>query len=279
MGVRLVPRETEGHTLEPTTSLDLHAEATGPADAPGLVLIHPNPLDSACWMYQAAYFSTWYRVVVIDLPGYGRSPAAKGIQLTMPDIARWCWDAVDRVGVDSAVVAGCSVGASIAKHMYHLETARTRGVVLSGTGYSPSKAFAAERIAQFREYGINYRRTYAFEVFAEAFRNSEPAKFMAELVASRNHLADLETIIAMFEAHGLPDPDWLDLELHVPSLIITGVEDRKHQAAFALEKRLPDAELSVVEDAGHACHYEQPRRYNQLLHDFLLQRARKTHGA
>lgn len=261
--------------MEPTATLELHAEATGPADAPGIVFIHPNPLDSSCWMYQVAYFSTWYRVVVIDLPGYGRSPAAKGIRLTMPGIARWCWDAVDRLGVDSAVVVGCSVGANVAKHMYHLERERTRGVVVSGTGYSPSKAFATERIGKFREHGINYRRTYTFEVFSERFRDSEPARFMSELVASRNHLADLETIIAMFETHGRPDPDWLDSDLDVPALIITGVEDRKHRAAFALDDRLPDSRLAVIENAGHACHYEQPRRYNQLLHDFLLERARK----
>ena len=43
---------------------------------PVIAFIHPNPMDQSCWIFQMAHFSTWYRCIAIDIPGYGRSPKA-----------------------------------------------------------------------------------------------------------------------------------------------------------------------------------------------------------
>ena len=42
-------------------------------DGPAMVLIHANPFDHDLWLYQAAHFSTLFKVVGIDIRGYGRS--------------------------------------------------------------------------------------------------------------------------------------------------------------------------------------------------------------
>lgn len=72
----------------------LHTEHTGAFGAPPMILVHPNPMDTTGWMFQMAPLSTWFRCVAVDLPGYGRSPAASD-ELTMVDVARACWSAVD----------------------------------------------------------------------------------------------------------------------------------------------------------------------------------------
>ena len=41
--------------------VDIWYEVTG--DGPAMVLIHANPFDHDLWMYQAAHFSTWFKVV------------------------------------------------------------------------------------------------------------------------------------------------------------------------------------------------------------------------
>ena len=53
----------------------LYYERAGRA-GPIIAFVHPNPMDQSCWLYQMAHFSTWYRCIAIDLPGYGRSPKA-----------------------------------------------------------------------------------------------------------------------------------------------------------------------------------------------------------
>src|SRR6185295_9471323 len=81
-----------------------------------LVFVHPNPMDHACWLYQMAHLSTWFRCVAIDLPGYGDSPSAQA-GLTISDVAQACGEAVDEVTSDPAVLVGESVGSNVVMHM------------------------------------------------------------------------------------------------------------------------------------------------------------------
>src|SRR5262249_41165032 len=37
------------------------------------VMIHANPFDHNLWMYQIAHFSTYFKVIAVDIRGYGRS--------------------------------------------------------------------------------------------------------------------------------------------------------------------------------------------------------------
>ena len=43
---------------------------------PVIAFVHPNPMDQSCWIFQMAHFSTWFRCIAIDIPGYGKSPKA-----------------------------------------------------------------------------------------------------------------------------------------------------------------------------------------------------------
>jgi pimeloyl-ACP methyl ester carboxylesterase len=55
-------------------------------------------------------------------------------------------------------------------------------------------------------------------------------------------------------------------------LILSGSEDPTGVAAPALHARLPDSELVVLDGAGHACHVEQPWRFDAETLEFLRRR-------
>jgi 3-oxoadipate enol-lactonase len=249
---------------------DLHVEVAGPSDAPPMLFIHPNPLDSASWLYQMAHFSTWYRCVAVDLPGYGRSPAA-GSDVTMTDIAGAVWQALDRAVGSSApaVLVGCSIGSHIAEHMYHLRPDDTRALVLSGTGWDPVRAYIPRRVAQYSELGIEARRHHAMDILSPAFRSTPMASWLADLVTERNAATDVATIISMFETRTEPDPDWFFERLDAPVLILTGTEDAAHASAFMLRARLPNCRLRAIAGAGHACYFEQPWTFDAEVLAFL----------
>lgn len=249
----------------------LHAEVMGTDDAPPMVFLHPNPMDSASWTFQVAHLSTWYRTIAVDLPGYGRSPTASA-DVTMQDIADACWQAVDRRGQGPAVLVGCSVGSALVQHMYHRRPDQTAALVLTGAGYDPVKAFVPKRIEEYRRLGLDHRRTHTLHGFSSDFRETSLARWFADLFTERNDTADLDTIIAMFTALGVPDPDWLQSGIAKPVLILTGSEDNTHARAFHLHERLPDSELITLEGAGHACYIEQPWRWDRELLDFLDRR-------
>lgn len=224
---------------------------------PPMVFLHPNPTDHQVWIYQMARFSTWFQTIGIDLPGYGRSPSASP-GVTMTDVARACWEAVDLTSDEPAILVGCSVGYATALHMAHARPEQVSAMIFSGASYRPVKASAPKRIAQYEAHGLAFRRDHFSEVVGTEFRASPLAAYFADLFTERNQTCDLPTIIEMYRAVGAPDEPWLFDTVTAPTLIITGSEDGAHQGAFALQDRIAGARLETLVGAGHACQLEQP---------------------
>jgi pimeloyl-ACP methyl ester carboxylesterase len=85
---------------------------------------------------------------------------------------------------------------------------------------------------------------------SDEFAATPLAPWFARMFTERNATADLDTILAMFEALGRPDPERLQADLHAPVLILSGSLDRGHATASALQARLPDAELVTIDGAA-----------------------------
>lgn len=245
----------------------LHRVTVGET-GPSMVFLHPNPLDWSCWLYQMTHFSSRYRTIAVDLPGYGWSPAALD-GLTMTDVADACWEAIDELSGEPAVLVGCSLGSWVAMHMAHQRPDAVSAVVLSGVGYSPGKEFAPKRISGYEEHGIAYRRTHAYEVVSESFGTSARGRYLIESILERDNTVDIFTVIEMFRALGEPDPAWFWTALKPPCLIITGELDNAHQRALALADHIPGVEIVTLADAGHTCCMEQPWDFDDALADFL----------
>jgi pimeloyl-ACP methyl ester carboxylesterase len=245
----------------------LNWERLGKTGRP-VVFVHPNPYDLSCWTYQMSHFSTWYRCIGIDLPGYGRSPTATA-ELTMPDVAQACWEAVDEVTDEPAILVGLSVGSNVILHMAHQQPARTLAMIHSGCSYTPVKEFAERRIRQYTEQGAAFRREHSLAVLSRRFGQSELGQYFTNLFLERNdYCYDVQTVIDMFRALGKPDPDWL-FDINCPMLIVTGSEDEAHPGAFELQKKVGGCELITMEGAGHACNMEEPWLWDRLALEFL----------
>ena len=55
----------------PVNGLKIYYEVSG--EGFPLVLIHANPFDRRLWIYQVAHFSAFFKVINVDLRGYGYS--------------------------------------------------------------------------------------------------------------------------------------------------------------------------------------------------------------
>lgn len=254
----------------------LNWEQLGKTGRP-IVFVHPNPYDHTCWLYQMAHFSTWFRCIGVDLPGYGRSPTATD-ELTMPDVAQACWEAVDESTTDPAILVGLSVGSNVVLHMAHQRPEQTLAMIHSGCSYRQLKDFAAKRVEQYRDRGADFRRQHTYEVLSPAFGATDLGHYFSNLFVERNRYYDVQTIIKMFRALGRPDPDWLH-DVACPMLILTGSEDNSHAAAFDLQKKVGGCELITIEGAGHACNMEQPWLWDRLAAEFLLKHGLFEDGA
>lgn len=258
---------------EMTKSIDgaLYSEVAGSRRAAPMVFLHPNPMDSSCWLYQMAHFSTWYRCIAVDLPGYGRSPRANG-ELSLAEVADACWEVVDRrASSGAAVLVGSSIGSHVAQYMYHARPNQTLALVLSGTGWPPVPQTENQPYVALSK-GLDNRYSFTLQDFGTEFGEGELAHWLARLLVERNASADLGTILNMWESLWRTHSDSLHTTLFAPVLILAGSEDARRGAALSLYRRLPNAQFRVIESAGHACHFEKPWAFDAEVIRFLRDR-------
>lgn len=233
-----------------------------------MLFIHSTPDDHRLWLYQTAHFSARYRTIAVDLAGYGRSPVIRE-GVTVADQARACWDVVDRITPEGAVVQGNSLGAFVALHMAAQQPERTLALILSGCGYLPTREMMVRWKERYAAEGIALREVQILDHFSPAAQKTPLVQHYARMIVELNTDGTLESIIAMNHALSQPDPPDLLSAITAPTLIVSGTADRNHPAALELQKRIPNAEFASIEGAGHSCNFEAPWQFDQFCAAFL----------
>jgi pimeloyl-ACP methyl ester carboxylesterase len=152
--------------------------------------------------------------------------------------------------------------------MAHEQPGRTSAVILSGTSYREEKTYCLERIEAYTKRGIAYRRDYFLEIVSPEWGATPLGQYFADLIAERNDSADVDTIIEMFRALYVPDPDDL-WALKAPLQVISGTQDRAHESGRVLASKVAGSEFIPLPGAGHACQIEQPWAWDALAIEFL----------
>lgn len=102
-------------------------------DGPVLLLLHAFPCDGSLWDHVAgACRDAGWRTVVPDLPGFGASPlldAEPGLDVVADELV----GLLDRLRVESCVVAGVSLGGYVAMNLVRRHPKTVRALILCDT--------------------------------------------------------------------------------------------------------------------------------------------------
>lgn len=133
----------------PVEGAELHYAVSG--SGPAVVMVHAGIADLRMWDDQVPALSESYTVVRYDLRGFGRTRARPGPYSNRQDLA----DLLDHLGIDRAVVVGCSMGGVIALDFVLERPERASGLVWVCSGISgemaPDEVFDPREIALFEE--------------------------------------------------------------------------------------------------------------------------------
>jgi len=260
----------------------------GPQDGEPLLLMHGLGATKASWLTVLPQLASRYRVMVIDLPGFGRSSKPIGRYDAAWFSGHVC-HFLDAMSVERCHVAGNSMGGKIAMELAMLDPDRVTDVMC----LCPASAFSDRpmlRLVQLLrpEFGValgfvprsRVRKTIeslfsnagvldgvwieaAIDDFTRVWRN--PKARGAFFAAAR----------AMY----LEDPHgeagfFTRLELmEIPSLFVYGEQDGiiTHHFGRKVQSTLPDAEVHVWQDCGHVPQIEHPERTAKVMLDFMSQ--------
>ena len=245
---------------------------------PAVLLLHAFPLAASMWDAQAEALSATHRVVRFDARGFGGSGVGAG-PLTMERIADDGAALLDLLGIEKAVVGGCSMGGYAAFAFVRRHPQRLAGLVLQDTRAGADTAEAKAN-----------RATTAAKVLAEGASAAVEA-FLPKLVGETTHRERPDIVARLRERILSASPQGIANALHglaaradshetlptiaVPTLVLVGAEDVLTPPAEAatMASAIPKARRDVIPRAGHLANLENPDPVNAALRSFLAQAA------
>lgn len=265
--------------------LDIHYTDEGPADGPVVVMLHGFGGWAFTWRHQReALAAAGYRVLTVDLLGYGASARPARAQYSTRDQAEVVLGAVRALGVERADWVGHSFGGRVAMQIAIIAPERVRALV----ALAP-EAFARERpgvAAVLKIPALGHAVAYA------STRRMWVAPFLRWSTGRRDAAAHAWITPAVVDGYAAPIrikgtvrgqvwqgrspkdgaepvPDNLP-RVTAPALLIWGEDDPVFPVddGRRLARILPNAALRVLA-CGHMPHEERPADVNEAILSFL----------
>jgi 3-oxoadipate enol-lactonase len=241
---------------------------------PALLLFHAFPLGLFMWDAQAEALAATHRVVRFDARGFGGSGPGQG-PLTMERIADDGAALLDHLGIEQAVVGGCSMGGYAAFAFVRRHPQRLLGLVLQDTRAGADTAEAKANRAALAAKVLAEGSGAAVEAFLPKLLGETTHRERPDLVASlRKRILATPSLAIASALHGLAartDSRETLPTIAVPTLVLVGAEDAltPPSEAALLAAAIPRARFDVIPGAGHLANLENPAAVNAALGSFL----------
>lgn len=263
--------------------------------APTIVLVHGIAGTMETWDSVVPALAETNEVIVLDLPGHGGSEPPLG-DYSIGAYANTLRDLLELLKVDTATIAGHSLGGGVAMQFSYQFPERVERLVLVNSGglgreVSPFVRAAALPGAELvvpllasgpaRQAGRLVGAVLSAVGQAPGTDLREGARSLASLHHAPSRRAFLGTVRALMNPLGqrVAASDKLYLAEEVPTLVVWGSEDHIIPVSHGRDaaRTIPGCRFEVFEGAGHFPHIDEPERFAALLADFVATTAPATY--
>ena len=243
--------------------IHLNYEEHGSHYGTPILLTHAYAATLQMWKPQ---FEAWkdYRVIAWDMRGHGGtdSPPAQDQyteKLTVEDMA----SLLHHLGIQKAVIGGLSLGGYISLEFQVAHPDMCAAMILCNTGPGYRKD---EARAGWNDFSIGYAKRFEERGLDGLGRGIE-IDHTRQYQRSAQGLAFAgRGILTQRDAKVMENIDNID----VPVLVVWGADDERYKSGCDyLAAKVPNAQLAVIEQAGHAVNLYQPEKFNETVLHFL----------
>ncbi len=262
--------------------IDAYYETYG-SGAP-LILIPAGGSHTSTWRNNIGPLSQKYQVWTVDLPGSGFSEKPPTFAYTHKAYAAFVKDFMETMGIQRAVVAGQSLGGTVALEFSLDYPEKTAGLILIAAGGYPQADKPAS--LSLNRYALPSAIVMSFSSYpfvVKSFLNElyyDPAPFQndPELIGEicdinrtpNSRAAWYWMPQALNWSFSLPDPGRIR-SVAAPTLLVWGNDDKvvSTDVAHRFSRDIKNASLTIIDKAGHMVHEEQPEAVNRAMIAFL----------
>jgi len=244
-------------------------------NGPALFLFHSLLSDRASFDAVAPELARTFRVIVPELPGFGKSSAVDGGIAEVAD--RMAQAVRDAAAGEDAIVLGNGYGGFVALQLAirHPQIAARLVLADCGAAFSQAGREAFRNMAAAaRAKGLGAITEVAMRrLFAPEFQAQHP-----ELMRDRREAflrTDTKVIVAACEALAGLDLRPQLSQVKIPVLVLVGEHDEATPPAMSRELAagLPNARLKIIPGCAHVPQLQAPRLFLDSIGDFMPQRS------
>ena len=252
-----------------------------------ILLLHGFPQTGECWRAVASSLAERHRVIVPDLPGFGRSGAPP--RYDAASVTALLASLCDAVGAPRATVVGHDWGGSLAFSLALGYPERVERLIVTN---APFRKLDLKRGFHFLAFNVPFVPEIAFRLAGDRI-----VKFMLRAGSARKEAFTDEAIRPYLEAYRSPEnvssamsyyrtvtrsviarrlkpaqrSSGAPRRIEAPTLIVWGMRDPALPASIleSIERDIPHAKVVRLEDVGHFVPDEAPEELGQAIEEFI----------
>lgn len=232
-------------------------EIVGEKNKETLIVLHGWGRNLRDWLAVSQILSSKYKVVSIDLPGFGGTSYPSEKDLGTYDYADFVLNFMKKLDIQYPILLGHSLGGRIGIVMGAEEGLLKELVLVDAAGVAP--------------------RTFKGRILTLIFKLAKHAMpgfivdWLRDVLGSEDYVKAgplRKTLVKVVNE----DLKYLLPKINCETLIIWGEKDSNQEIKFAKEmvEKIPNARLRVVWEAGHHPNLEKPKDFARIIKEELL---------
>ncbi|WP_456468528.1 alpha/beta fold hydrolase [Archaeoglobus sp.] len=231
-----------------------------------LILIHGLGESIEGWTFQYDEFSKHFRVIALDLRGFGMSDVPESI--AVEDFARDVKNLMDHLGLDKANLLGLSMGGVVCLEFYRKYPEMAKSLILANTLHKlPEEAKPMfEQRLKLLESSPDMSQIAEFIAEMSIHQDRKDLKDMVRTIIRKNNKEFYTMVTAEI---GRVNYESLLPQIKVPTLVIVAEYDITTPPALGREiaRLIPGSK--IVRNSAHLAKLENPEEFNKYVVEFL----------
>lgn len=233
---------------------------------PALVFVHGWSNDRSIWDSQVSYFSKKYKVVAVDLPGFGKSGNNRR-NWTVPAFGGDVAAVIEKLDLDNVVLVGFSLGGPVVIETENKIPDRISGVVLVETQHDVESYKTPETIKLMDSIFMDLVANPTMEKLKPFFRKNKEQSFERVLaMINVPRIGWKESLNNAFLWENNNRNESLK-KMHAPVISINAAQTPTNIEAF--KKYVPSYKPKIIEDSGHVVMWDASEEFNRLLEESI----------
>lgn len=235
-----------------------------------VLFIHGWLGSSNEWIYQIFFFNSKRHIIILDLPGFGKSDKPN-TKYSIEFFSNQILEFLDVIGYNEVILVGHSLGGMIALNIAIKNKDLVKKLILISTSasFTPSNK---DKIILFMVnliFKINYKKflkSIIHQIISNTSENTEFKKLYLNALKIPKSIV-LSTFKNMTSKYHLSNKNLVSQ----PTLIIYGNKDKIITKSMLnnLKDLIPNSEMVVINNGTHRVMFNNHKEINELIKKFI----------